>query len=250
MIFSNTDELCAIQDLSESSVRRVVNHFVYSNHHHLGFFLLVVFRLTPFLNMTQLSSWTVTLGSIAILLFLGKAVYNRVHYITQRNARGCGVIKKYRSYDPILGLDFVLSMKKALNENRWLPWQKEIFGAQNAKTFEANFFGSRMIYSSEVENMKAMSTSHWKEFGLQPIRYDNGVSQPFAGPGVSTMDGDMWQYSRDLIKPYFSRSGYSDLHRLEAHVDRLLDRVPTDNITFDLQPLLQNWVSNFLPSFR
>jgi cytochrome P450 monooxygenase len=71
--------------------------------------------------MTQLSSWTVTLGSLAILLFLCKTIYNRAYYITQRNARGCGVIKKYRSYDPILGLDFVLAMKKALNENRWLP---------------------------------------------------------------------------------------------------------------------------------
>lgn len=64
------------------------------------------------------------------------------------------------------------------------------------------------------------------------------------------MDGDMWQYSRDLIKPYFSRSGYSDLHRLEAHVDRLLDRVPTDNTTFDLQPLLQNLVSIYPALFR
>ncbi|CZR52668.1 related to n-alkane-inducible cytochrome P450 [Phialocephala subalpina] len=136
--------------------------------------------------MTQIFAYTVTLGCVTILLSLCRVVYNRIHYITQRNARGCGVIKKYRGYDPILGLDFVLAMKSALNEHRWLPWQKEIFAAQNSKTFEANFFGSRMIYSSESENVKAMSTSHWKEFGLQPIRYDNGVAQPFAGPDTST----------------------------------------------------------------
>jgi cytochrome P450 monooxygenase len=194
--------------------------------------------------MAQTLAYTGTIAGIAIFLSICRAIFNKISYIKERNVRGCGAVKKYRSYDPILGLDFVLAMKKALNEHRWLPWQKQIFAAQGVKTFEANFFGSRMIYSSEADNMKAMSTSHWQEFGLQPIRYDNGVAQPFAGPGVSTMDGGMWQYSRDLIKPYFTRSEYSDLLRLEVHVDRLLDRVSNNGSTFDLQPLLQNWVGD------
>jgi cytochrome P450 monooxygenase len=133
-------------------------------------------------------------------------------------------------------------MSKAFSEHRWLPWQKELFAAQGAKTFQANFLGSRAIYTSESEIMKAMSTTYWREFGMEPLRRGSGAVDPVAGPGVSTVDGPMWDFSRNLIKPYFTRDGYSNLGRLEIYVDRMLDLIPTDRSTFDIQLLLQRWV--------
>ncbi|KAI4160850.1 MAG: hypothetical protein LQ342_005375 [Letrouitia transgressa] len=132
-------------------------------------------------------------------------------------------------------------MAKALKEHRFLHWQKEFFASQNAKTFEATLLGSRMLYSSEPENMKAMSTSVEQDFGVEPIRNGNGAVTPFTSHGTSTSDGEMRKFSRNLIKPYFDRDGYRNLHRLEVHVDKLLELVPTHNSTFDLQPLLQRW---------
>ena len=111
------------------------------------------------------------------------------------------------------------------------------------KTFEANLLGSRMIYSSEPENMKAMSTAQWKDFGVEAIRQGNGAVSPFIGHGTSTSDGKMWEHSRNLIKPYFDRDGYRNLDRLAIHVDHLCDLIPLDGSTVDLQPLLQRWVS-------
>ncbi|KAF7587611.1 hypothetical protein BBP40_006992 [Aspergillus hancockii] len=148
----------------------------------------------------------------------------------------------YKHLDPILGLDYVYAMVRALREDRWLPFQKELFAAQGCKTFTATFMGARMVYTSEVENMKAMSTSRWEDFGVGPIRLGNGAISPFTGPGVSTSDGSHWQFSRNLVMPYFDRKEYSKLERLEGHVDRLIALFPKDEKeVVDVQPLLGRW---------
>lgn len=192
--------------------------------------------------MIQTTSFSLIAGCLAIFYYAARAAGNSIHYNREKKARGCGDIKAYHHYDPFFGLDFAYSLSKAFKAHRWLAWQKEMHASQKAKTFKANFLGSRMVYSSESENMKAMSTSHWTEFGIEPLRRANGVIDPIGGPGVSTSDGDLWRFSRDLIKPYFTRSGYSNLSRLEVHVDKLLELVPRDGSTFDLQPLMQRWV--------
>lgn len=102
--------------------------------------------------------------------------------------------------------------------------------------------GNRMVYSSESENMKAMSTSLRDCFAVEPIRIGNGAITPFTGRAVSSSDGAKWQASRDLIKPYFDRAGFTKLDRLGDHVNRLLSKIPTDGSTIDMQPLFQRWV--------
>ena len=197
--------------------------------------------------MIQLSNISLLVGTIAVVFLFGGKVVNHIQYKRAQKRKGCLSPKRFKHYEPFLGLDLLYSMAMALKEHRFLTWQKEFFAAQGAKTFEATLLGSRMLYSSEPENMKAMSTSVEQDFGVEPIRNGNGAITPFTSHGTSTSDGEMWQYSRNLIKPYFDRDGYRNLHRLEVHVDKLLELVPTDNSTFDLQPLLQRWVIH-LPS--
>lgn len=192
--------------------------------------------------MFQLPTISVLVCAIAVVFLFGGTVGNHIKYKRAQKSKGCLSPKRFKHYEPFLGLDLLYPMVKALKEHRFLNWQKELFAAQNAKTFEATLLGSRMLYSSEPENMKAMSTSVEQDFGVEPIRNGNGAITPFTSHGISTSDGEIWQYSRNLIKPYFDRDGYRNLHRLEVHVDKLLELIPTDNSTFDLQPLLQRWV--------
>ena len=198
--------------------------------------------------MIQLSNISVLVGTIALVFVFGGKVVDHIKYKRAQKRKGCLSPKRFKHYEPFLGLDLLYSMAMALKEHRFLTWQKDFFAAQGAKTFEATLLGSRMLYSSEPENMKAMSTSVEQDFGVEPIRNGNGAITPFTSHGTSTSDGEMWQYSRNLIKPYFDRDGYRNLHRLEVHVDKLLELVPTDDSTFDLQPLLQRWVIH-LPSW-
>ncbi|KAK3333000.1 cytochrome P450 monooxygenase [Cercophora scortea] len=168
-------------------------------------------------------------------------LYNNIRYTLGRRKHGCPKMPHYKHLEPVLGLDFVWSMVRALREDRFLRFQRDLFASQKCKAFTATFMGARMVYTSESDNMKAMSTSQWHEFGVQPIRLGNGAAMPFTSHGVSTTDGKLWEYSRNLIKPYFDRSGYANLQRLEAHVDGLIRLFPTDGSAIDIQPLVKRW---------
>jgi len=192
---------------------------------------------------------SITALFLAIIFWLGRAYFNYSSYEHTRKALGCPPLNSYPVRDRILGLDYVYAMVKALKENRFLEFQKESYSARGSNVWTANFMGNRMVYSAEPENMKAMSTSHKDCFAVEPIRIANGAITPFTGRGVSSSDGAKWQYSRDLVKPYFERAGFSNLDRLSWHVDRLLGKIPTDGSMIDMQPLFQRWVSEYYRIF-
>ncbi|KAF5633000.1 cytochrome P450 monooxygenase [Fusarium sp. NRRL 25303] len=177
---------------------------------------------------------------LVIFYFLNR-LWDHISYSIKTKKYKCGPLKTYPHWDPIWGIDFVLSMSRAFKEHRWLSWMEETWAAQGTKTFKARFLGMRMVYSSEMENMKAMSTSQWEEFVLEPIRVDNGVATPFTGKGVSTADGEFWHYSRGIIKPYFERQAFANVARLKPFTDKMLDLIPTNGDTFDMQVLTRRW---------
>ena len=52
------------------------------------------------------------------------------------------------------------------------------------------------------------------------------------------------------IKPIFARAQISGLAHLEKHVMRMIDSIPRDRSTIDLQPLLKFLVRDFLSALR
>ncbi|KAK9418938.1 putative Cytochrome P450, partial [Seiridium unicorne] len=72
------------------------------------------------------------------------------------------------------------------------------------KTFIVNFVGTRFIWTIESENMKSMSAINWRDFAVGPMRRNNKATHPFADKGVNTVDGEEWEFSRSLIKPFFT----------------------------------------------
>lgn len=190
--------------------------------------------------------WKAVAGLVSIYVL--NRIYDSVQYRLKTQKFGCGKLAKYPHKEPIWGIDFVLSMTGAFKEHRWLVWMDETWAKVNAKTFRARFLGMRMIYSSEMENMKAMSTTQWQEFILEPIRVDNGAAAPFTGKGVSTADGDFWQYSRNLIKPYFERSAFANVDRLRPFTEKMLACIPTNGDAVDMQVLMRRWVCFTSPS--
>lgn len=166
-----------------------------------------------------------------------------LHYERLRKQLGSAPLERYPGWDRLLGLDYVYAMVKALKKHRFCEFQKETYGAYDQKAWNANFFGNRMVYTSRSDNMTAVPTSLHDSFAIEPIRVGNGAITPFTGRGASTSDGVKWQTSRDLIKPYFDRAAFTNLERLEVHVNRLLSKIPTDDSPIDMQPLFQRWVS-------
>ncbi|KAL4759443.1 cytochrome P450 [Aspergillus foveolatus] len=163
-----------------------------------------------------------------------------VVYEWKRKAHGCGKIPRYPHRDPFFGFDIVLGMAKSLRNDYFLVWLNKVH-ENLPKTFLVNFVGTRFIYTIEPENMKSMSAINWQDFAVGPMRRNNKATAPFADKGVNTVDGHEWEFSRFLIKPFFKRETFTDTSRLTLHVDRVLEQLPADGETLNIQPLIQRW---------
>ncbi|KAI8632915.1 cytochrome P450 [Xylariaceae sp. FL1651] len=185
--------------------------------------------------------FVLALGIASILTWVTSSWLKHIRYEQTREQLGCPPLETYPGYDKILGLDFVYAMMAALKEDRVLEYLRELYANRRSKVWAANFLGKRMVYTMEPEHIKALSTSHFENFAIEPIRVGNGAITPFTGRGVSSSDGARWAASRKLVQPYFDRAGYTNLERLRSHVDRLIDKIPVDGSSVDMQPLLQRW---------
>ena len=172
-----------------------------------------------------------------------------VVYEWKRKAHGCGKIPRYPHRDPFFGFDIVFGMAKSLRNDYFLVWLNKVH-ENLPKTFLVNFVGTRFIYTIEPENMKSMSAINWQDFAVGPMRRNNKATAPFADKGVNTVDGHEWEFSRFLIKPFFKRETFTDTSRLTLHVDRVLEQLPADGETVNIQPLIQRWVRAPFPLLR
>ena len=102
------------------------------------------------------------------------------------------------------------------------------------------------INSIEPENLKAVFSSNFNDWGVEPVRLPAGYL--FCGRGFLTTDDPAWERSRSLLRPRFQK-GYAlnlpalNLPALEKHLRHVLDRIPHDGSMVDLQPLLFQLVS-------
>ncbi len=112
----------------------------------------------------------------------------------------------------------------------------EIYG----KTFEEQFFGTKIINTMEPANIQQVTALAFQDWGKSPSR--NRSWGPFLGKGIFTEDGPVWKHSRQLIKPTFARSEISDVDSLDGYVDRFIELIPRDESMIDIQPLLHKLV--------
>lgn len=190
------------------------------------------------------NSWTLAVASGLLAIFLN-ILWRRFKEHQGRKAHGCGLIPSYPQWDRIFGLDLALSQMKALRGDTFIPWLAAMHKGQPS-TFKVRFLGKRQIYTTETENLKAMTAVNWKGFGISPLRRSTKAFHPFADKGVNTVDGDDWVFSRFLIKPFFNRDVYTNTDRIRPYVDSLLSLLPPDGEAFNIQPLLQRWVKSRL----
>lgn len=108
------------------------------------------------------------------------------------------------------------------------------------KTYKTNRGDKVFLRTCDPEVSKAVLSTHFEKFGLQPIRYEGGNS--FFGNGMLVTDGAQWKASRTLIRPTFAVAHIANLDRLGPFVDRFMSLLPRDGSTIDLLPLLKRLV--------
>lgn len=95
-------------------------------------------------------------------------------------------------------------------------------------TVEARAAGQRVVFTADVENVKAILAGQFNDYGKGPLFHTQ--FKEFLGDSIFTTDGDLWHASRQLIRPQFVKDRVSDLHIHETHVQYLLNNIANGGV--------------------
>jgi cytochrome P450 len=147
---------------------------------------------------------------------------------------GCKPAKKIRNRDPVFGLDLIFQYLRWLREHKVLEQQQLFYTRLNSNTVVIKIFRQPLVFTIEAENIKTILSQSFDSWGVGNSRQ---VVVPLLGEGIFSADGSRWRHSRDLLRPIFVRSQLNDLSMLESHVEHLIQAIPRDASTVDLQKL-------------
>ncbi|KJZ79132.1 hypothetical protein HIM_01283 [Hirsutella minnesotensis 3608] len=98
-------------------------------------------------------------------------------------------------------------------------WRDDYFQANNSYTVETRVVNKRLIFTADPENIKAILATQFSDFGKGKDFHQEW--EEFLGDSIFATDGALWQNSRQLIRPQFTRERVSDLECFESHIDTL-----------------------------
>lgn len=122
-------------------------------------------------------------GLIA-LLFIYRNITTYLATQAVISEHGCKPPRKYPHRDLIWGTDLMKKRVKAVNEGRQMALFMEQFNGIG-KTFEENFFGTRVINTIEPANIKEVSALSFEDYGKPAQNF----FKSFLGDGVLSLDG-------------------------------------------------------------
>ena len=194
-------------------------------HQYLGG-VVMEFAGTPL----SLAMWTI----LGIVLYSKISTHFRLWQASRSN--GCLPPPSYPHKDPLLGLDLFLGQFKAVKCGDSATIERKRFSS-HGKTFQSNSWGTRCIDTMDAQNIQAVLSQNFRKFGVEPMRLH--IGEPFIGKGVFSTDGPYWEHSRNLIRPMFAKAQIADFAALDVHLNRMMDRIPRDGSTVELQALLK-----------
>ena len=147
----------------------------------------------------------------------------------------CGPIRRYADWDPIFGLGTLTRSLKSVREHKLLENFRKRLEETGANTILLNHTGQDVISTIEPENLKTIQAVEFKKWSVGSRRIQ--IFTEFLGPGIFSTDGAAWAHSREMLRPNFVRSQVGDLDTFEVHVGHLINALPRDGSTVNLQKL-------------
>ena len=185
---------------------------------------------------------------VSVIFVLYGLPIARQYLIRLKTIRECGCQppRSLPQTDPIFGLDTALRMFRSYREGQRSADFKDQHDALG-NTFQSVALGKRRIFTIEPDNLRSILLTDFKDWGVQPLRLPPWG--PLLGSGVMDTDGMFWKHSRDMVQPLFRKEQISDLASFDIHVTRMLDLMPEDGSTMDLQPLFARLILDFTTEF-
>lgn len=177
---------------------------------------------------------------------IGYHVFRRIftYLKNQQSAKehGCQPAIKLPENRFLLGADVVLENLRAAKNKTFLQLLKrrhERYG----NTFTSYTFGRITINTCDPQVIKSVLALQFDDFDMGKLRRKS--AGPLLGKGIFTVDNELWEHSRALIRPAFTKQHLVDLSTFETHVDRLIELLPKDGSIVDLQSLFFRMVRGY-----
>jgi cytochrome P450 len=135
----------------------------------------------------------------------------------------------------LFGWDIVKDVMKSGREGRMHEASRIRNYSRGNHTMEFRRIDQQTIVTIEPENVKAVLATKFQDFVLGKQRSEIFIK--LFGHGIFDTDGAAWEHSRALIRPNFVRTQVADLDMFESHMQHLIENVPRDGSTVDLQDL-------------
>lgn len=179
---------------------------------------------------------------VALLTFLAvKRIYYELTTGAQRRKmirdNGCEPPFHYQHegvLGKLFGADVIRKLMASAKQGR-MHSQARLRNFAVRNTIQTRILLTEIIFTIEPENVKTILSTKFHDFELGQRRARTFI--PVFGHGIFDTDGAAWERSRAMIRPNFTRSQVADLDTFETHITHLIDTIPKDGATVDLQDL-------------
>ncbi|KUJ19695.1 cytochrome P450 alkane hydroxylase-like protein, partial [Mollisia scopiformis] len=167
---------------------------------------------------------------LAVLYWL----INDILYRIAAKKAGCSIPIKYFHWDPFLALDLFYQRLSDMRAGDSVATDRNLL-KKYGKTVQTNAWGIKQYVISDPVNIQTILATQVDKFGNEPM--NRKMCGDFLGDGVMTVDGHLWKKSRQMINPVFARAQVSELSSFEKQLSRMMEKIPKDGGTIDMQPL-------------
>lgn len=153
---------------------------------------------------------------------------------------GCQPIVKYPSVEPF-GRDYDRIVKQSIQDGTVSPIAMALYEKCGSSKNEVHAVNDHVINTMDALNHQPLATNSqdW-------IKHVRRAAFPWSGKNLLVQEESTLRKTRDMVDPLFARTELKDLEYFRKLVDRLIERIPRDGSTVDLQPLIGKMVSRHL----
>ncbi|KAH1824146.1 hypothetical protein KXX27_000732 [Aspergillus fumigatus] len=195
--------------------------------------------------MTSNYSISLIAGAIAVFVYTLSVLRRKWTQYRFARAHNCQAPPRLASKDPLFGLDTIYATIQNVKEHKFLERAQARFDAVG-HTIQTRRLLQTIIFTRDPQNIKTILSLRFKDYALGH-RYK--TFGPLLGHGIFTTDGEHWAQSRAMIRPNFVREQVADLAIFEAQMADLLELIPNDGRTVDLQDLFFSYTIDSATEF-
>jgi cytochrome P450 len=142
---------------------------------------------------------------------------------------------RYPHKDLFLGIGLFVKVQRKFQTHGFCDFLTGL-GRRHGTTYQTYFLGTTTVQTIDTENIKTVLATKFDDWEITPGRIDS--LSTLLGKGIFTTNGLDWRRSRKLVTPNLAREQYKDLGLYDRHLNRLINRIPSDGQTVvDLQDL-------------